>query len=139
MMATIESYDKKVLPQVMSGSGGTAGDLAYLSTGSVLPYKSSSSGTGNALSFVGIYIDSVDNGSNAAVLSDGCVNLLKHAATQKIEVGNKIYGTKSTNRVGTLAKGTALGVCFKQSDTTDSYVVTKLLSFDICGAGGFHA
>ena len=138
-MATIESYDKEVIPQIMMGTGGTSGDLAYLSTGSGMAYKSASTGTGVALSFVGILIDSADKGSSAAILSDGCVNLLKHAGTQKIEVGNKIYGTKSSNRVGTLAKGTTLGICFKQSATTDDYVVTKLLTFDICGAGAFHA
>ena len=138
-MSTIESYDKEVIPQVMMGTGGTSGDLARLSTGSAMTYKSYATGTAGAATFVGILIDSADAGSNAAILSDGCVNLLKHSATQKIEVGNKIYGTKSSNRVGTLAKGTALGVCFKQSATTDDYVVTKLLPFDICGAGGFHA
>lgn len=138
-MATIETYDGAVIPQVLLGTGGTAGDLARLSTGSAMTYKSFATGTAGASTFVGILIDSADAGSNVAVLSDGCVNLLKHSATQVIEVGDKIYGTKATNRVGTLAKGTALGVCFKQSATTDNYVVTKLLPFYISGAGGFHA
>ena len=138
-LSVIEQYTGNVYPLVLMGTDGTAGDLMYYSTGSGMTYKSASTGTGVALAFMGVLIDSTAKGSYGAVLAEGVVQLAKHTATNKIEVGDTLYGTKSSNKVGTLAKGTALGVCVKQSGTADTYVSVKLLPYYISGAGGFHA
>ena len=137
-MSIIEQYSGDVLPSVMMGTDGTSGDLMYKSTGSAMTYKSASTGTGVSLSFMGILIDSAVTGSYGAILTNGVVQLEKHAAANPIEVGDTIFGTKSSNKVGTVAGGTALGVCAKQSATTDKYVSVMLRPFwDM--KGGFHA
>lgn len=138
-MATIEQYDGGLFPYVLMGTGGTAGDIIYLSTGSGLTYKSASTGTGVSGAVIGILVDNTAKGSYGAVNCEGIAQLQKHAATQVIEVGDRIAGTKSSNKVGTVLKGTAWGICAKQSASTDTYVSVKLLPFYITGAGGYHA
>ncbi len=138
-MTTIEQYSGKQYPYVLMGTYGTAGDLVYHSTGSGMTYKSASTGTGVSGAFLGVLADSCATGDYAAVISDGVVQLAKHTAANKIELGDQIYGTKSSNKVGTVAGGTALGVCFKQSATTDTYVSVMLIPYYISGVGGFHA
>ena len=138
-MASIEQYSGKVIPHLLMGTSGTSGDLMYVSTGSGMTYKSSSTGTAVASAFLGILIDSAAKGSYGAVLCDGVVQLEKHSATQVIEVGNLIAGTKSSNKVGTLLKGTNLGVCVKQSPSTATYVSIKLIPFFQMGVSGYHA
>ncbi len=138
-MATIEQYGGRQFPYVLMGTYGTSGDLVYHSTGSGMTYKSASTGTGVSDQFLGILADSCATGDYSAVICDAVVQLEKHAAANKIEVGNVIYGTKSSNKVGTVAGGTAIGVCFKQSATTDTYVSVKLLPYFVSAATGFHA
>lgn len=138
-MASIEQYSGKVIPRVLMGTSGTAGDLMYVSTGSGLTYKSAATGTGVSNAFVGVLIDSAVKGSYGAVAADPVVQLEKHAAANKIEMNDLIYGTKSSNKVGTVAGGTALGVCVKQSATTDTYVSVKIVNCMAMGVGGFHA
>jgi predicted RecA/RadA family phage recombinase len=112
----------------------------YYTSGSAFPWKGAAKGTGSASAkFLGVLVDTTVKGSYGAVLAEGVVQLPKATTTSKIEVGELIYGGETTNNVGTLVGGTALGVCFKQSATTDSYVSVKLLPFYITGAGGFHA
>jgi len=138
-MSTIEQYTGKVLPHVLMASAGTAGDLIYLDTGSGKPYDGASTGTGVSNAFVGVLASTTAAGSYGAVVADTVVQLEKHASTNKIEAGDMIYGTKSSNKVGTVAGGTALGVCVKQSSTADTYVSVRLLPFYMMGVGGFHA
>lgn len=137
-MAMIDSYDKP-FQYCLSGTNGTSGDLMYLSTGSVLTYKSHATGTGITNAFLGVLVNDVKTGSYCAIESEKVVKLQKHAATQKIEMGNIIYGTTASNLVGTLAGGTSLGICAKQSSSADTYVSVKLTPFYNLGAGGFHA
>jgi predicted RecA/RadA family phage recombinase len=134
----IESYDKP-FQYCLAGTGGTAGDLMYLSTGSVLTYKSASTGTGVSNAFLGVLVNDVAAAGYCAIEGDKVVQLEKHTTTNKIEMGDVIYGTKSSNLVGTLAGGTALGICAKQSSTADKYVQVKLTPYYKLGAGGFHA
>jgi len=138
-MATSEQYSGNQYPYVMMGTNGTSGDLVYASTGSGMTYKSASTGTGVSNAFIGILADSCSTGDYAAVTSECVAQLAKHTAANKIEVGDVIYGTKSSNKVGTVAGGTALGVCFKQSSTTDTYVSVRLIPYYVSGATGFHA
>lgn len=141
-MATIEAYQGDRIPYVMMGTSGTSGDLMYINTGSVLTLKSNANaGTENTSDFAGILIDSTVKGSYGAVLCERVVNLTKLLSTNKIEVGDIIYadGAAADNKVGTVAGGTAIGVCVKQSSTADATVATKLLPFYMTGAGGFHA
>ncbi len=137
-MAVIEQYSGDILPQVLFGTAGTAGDMVYISTGSGLTHKSASTGTGVTLAFAGVLIDNVAAGSYGAVLINGVVQMPKHATANKIEVGDRLYGTKSSNKVGTVVGGTALGVCVKQSATTDPNVSVKVIPFWEM-RGGFHA
>ena len=138
-MSVIEQYSGNILPHVLMGTAGTAGDLIYHSTGSGMTYKSAATGTGVSDQFLGVLIETTAAGSYGAVLCAGVVQLQKHAASQKIEMTDILYGTKSSNLVGTVAGGTAIGVCVKQSATTDTYVSTLLIPFWISGATGFHA
>lgn len=141
-MATIEAYKGDRIPYVMLGTSGTSGDLCYISTGSIKTLKSNAnSGTENTSAFAGLLIESTVKGSYGAVLCEGVANLTKLASTNKIEVGDIIYadGAASDNKVGTVVGGTAIGICAKQSSTTDTTVAAKLLPFYITGAGGYHA
>ena len=138
-MASIERQSGRQISHIMMGTGGTSGDLMYRSTGSGLTYKSASTGTAVAKDFIGVLVDSAAAGSFGAVSCNGVFDLEKHAATQVIEVGDLIYGTKSSNKVGTVAKGTALGVCIDQSGSTDTYVSVRIIPFFEMGVSGYHA
>jgi predicted RecA/RadA family phage recombinase len=137
-VASIEQYSGKLI-EAMMGTNGTAGDLVYLSTGSFLTNKSASTGTSITTTFTGVLVDTAAKGSMAVALCDGVVQLEKHTSTNKIEAGNAIYGTKSSNKVGTLAGGTAIGFAVKQSATDDTYVSVRIQPFWVSGAGGFKA
>lgn len=130
-----------VLRSVLMGTNGTSGDLMYESTGSGMTLKSNAdSGTDNTSAFLGILIDTTSAGSYADILCGGVVQLGKLATTNKIELGDVIYadGAASDNLVGTLKGGTAVGVCMKQSATTDANVSVKLIPFT-AARSGFHA
>lgn len=137
-MASIEQYSGKLI-EAMMGTNGTAGDLVYLSTGSLLTYKSASTGTSVSNAFAGVLVDTAVKGSMAVALCEGVVQLEKHTSSNGIEAGDRVYGTKSSNKVGTLAGGTCLGIAAKQSATTDTYVSVRIQPFFVSGAGGFHA
>jgi predicted RecA/RadA family phage recombinase len=128
-MSVIEQYSGNQFPQMLAGTIGSAGDIVYVSTGSLLTHKTAANGTGVTNKFLGIAVNDFVAGSYVAVVSEGVVELTKHVSTNKIEVGDRIYGTKSSNKVGTLAGGTCLGICVKQSSTSDTYVSVKLLPF----------
>ena len=138
-MASIEQYSGNVIPHVLMGTSGTAGDLMYVSTGSGMTYKSHTTGTAISNAFIGVLIDSTVKGSYGAVLCSGVVQLEKHAAANKIEMNDMIAGTTASNKVGTILKGTNIGVCVKQSATTDTYVSVKLIPCFDMGVGGFSA
>ena len=139
-MTTIsKGWSNKPISYVLMGTNGTAGDILYISSGSAMTYKSLATGTDASSAFIGVLEETTATGSYAAVQSGGVVQLEKHAVTNKIEINNSIYGTKSSNKVGTVAGGTAIGVCVKQSATTDTYVDVELLPCWITGAGGLHA
>jgi predicted RecA/RadA family phage recombinase len=138
-MSTFEQYSGAQFPLILMGTNGTSGDIIYHSTGSGLTYKSASTGTGVSNKVIGVLVNTTAKGSYGAVAADVVVQMEKHAAANKIEVGDVIYGTKSSNKVGTVAGGTAFGVCVKQSATTDTYVSVRLLPYYVTGAGGFHA
>lgn len=138
-MATIEEYDANQFPSVLAGTAGTAGDLAYISTGSMLTYKSASTGTGVSSAFAGVLVQNATAGSYCSINFGKAVKLEKHAAANVIEMGDMIYGTKSSNLVGTVAGGTAIGVCLVRSGSTDTYVTVKLIPAFAMGVGGFHA
>lgn len=138
-MASIEQYSGNVIPHLLMGTAGTAGDLIYVSTGSGMTWKSSSAGTGVANAFIGVLINNTAAGSYGAVLCNGVTQLQKHASTDVIEVGDMIAGTKSANTVGTLLKGTNIGVCVKRSSSDDTYVSVKLIPFFDQGDRGFTA
>ena len=137
-MASIEQYSGDILPHVMLSTAGTAGDLMIKSTGSAATYKSGD-GTANSKSFIGVLVNNTAAGSYGAVKCNGVVQLQKHAATQVIEIGDRIAGTKSSNLVGTILKGTAIGICAVQSGSTDTYVSVRLLPFFEAGVNGFVA
>lgn len=127
-MSVREQYSGDQFPQVLAGTTGSASVLLYKSTGSALMY-SVGAGTANSKDFIGIAVDNFIKGSYVAVQCEGVVQLTKHASSNKIELGDRIYGSKTTENVGTLAGGTCIGVCAKQSSTSDSYVAVKLLPF----------
>lgn len=141
-MSVIDQYSDTIYPSVMMGTNGSAGDLVYKSTGSGLTLKTNANaGTENTSAFLGVLIDHTVAGSYGAVISEGVVSLAKLLTANKIEVGDKVYadGAASDNKVGTVAGGTAIGVCFAQSGTTDARVSVKLLPYSVTGAGGFNA
>ncbi len=131
-MSVLEQYVGKQAPYVMMGTSGTSGDLLYLSTGSALTCKSSANyASDNTNAFIGVLVDSTVKGTYGAVLSKGVVQLEKLVSTNKIELGNIVYadGAAKDNKVGTVAAGTAIGVCIKQSATSDTRVSVKLIPF----------
>ena len=137
-MASIFRYSGDVWQGII-GTVGSAGDMCYVSTGSLLTYRCNASGTAATNAFVGVLEDSATAGETVAVRTKGVFSLPKHATANKIELGDIIYGTASANTVGTAAVGTALGVCAKQSATTDANVDVFIINKFVSGAGGFHA
>ena len=140
-MASIEQYSGLVLPSVLMTEAGTAGDLIYVSTGSGARMASSTTGSDNSSAFIGVLINDVAAGSTAAVACNGVVQLQKLVSTNKIEFGDIVFadGAEATNYVGTVAGGTAIGICFEQSATTETYVSVRLLPFFEAGVTGFVA
>lgn len=140
-MASTEQYTGRQFPYVMLSSAGTAGDLMYLDTGSAAPLKSATTGTDNTSAFLGVLVGDTVAGSYGGIITEGVIDLEKLASTNKIEAGNIIYadGAAADNLVGTVAGGTAIGICVKQSASTDTYVRTKILPFYVTGAGGFYS
>lgn len=141
-MAVIETYEGNIYPRVMMGTAGSAGDLTYLSTGSALTLKSNAdAGTDNTSAFLGVLIDHTVAGSYGAMMVEGVVQLQKILTANKIEAGDVIYanGAASNNLVGTVAGGTSIGVCVRQSPSTSAYVSVLLQNESKAGAGGFHA
>ena len=133
-------FTDRPISYVMLGRAGTAGDLMYDDAGSAMTLKGSSGkGTGLTDQFLGVLLDTTAAGSYGAIQSYGVVKLAKHASTELVEVNDIIYGTHNANTVGTLAGGTAIGICVKQSATDQTYVEVELLPNWITGAGGFHA
>jgi predicted RecA/RadA family phage recombinase len=125
------------------GTNGTAGDMLAHVTGSLIPLKSQGTGATSDYSnlFVGILFDTTANGSQGVCLMEGVFNLPKTTATDKIEAGNILYanGAALTNKVGTAAAGTAVGVCVKQSGSDNPNVSCKIAIADLMAARGFVA
>ena len=141
-MASIEQYSGSVIPHLLMGTAGTSGDLIYVSTGSGMTHKSNTdSGTDNTEAFLGVLINSTLAGSYGAVACRSVVQLEKLASTNKVECGDIVYadGAASDNKVGTVAGGTAIGVCYKQSPTTATYVSVRLIPSFEMGVSGFNA
>jgi hypothetical protein len=138
-VSTIEEYSGNQFVSVMMGTAGTAGDMVYMTTGSLKTLKSNSnSGTENTSTFVGVLVDSTIAGSLAAV-NVKQASLDKITTSHEIEPGDVIYanGAASNNKVGTVVGGTAVGVCCKYSGTTAPRVSAILLPYYITGAVGF--
>lgn len=138
-MSTKEEYSGDQFVSVMMGTNGTAGDMVYLSTGSLKTLKSNSNaGSENTTAFLGVLVNTTTKGSLASV-NVKQASLDKVTTTHTIEPGDILYanGAAATNEVGTAAGGTAVGVCCKHSSSVAPRVSAILLPFYITGASGF--
>ena len=138
-MASIEQYSGEQIPHILMSEAGTGGDLIYVSTGSGARMASSTTGTDNSSAFLGVLINNTAAGSYGAVDNQNVVKLEKLASTNKIEIGDIIYadGAAADNKVGTVAGGTAIGVCMDQSSITDTYVSVRIIPSFAMGVSGF--
>lgn len=136
-MATIERYSGDQFPHVLMGTGGTAGDLIYLSTGTGLTVKSNAAGTGVVTTFAGVLENTTTAGSYGAVSFASAFQLPKYPTSTAVEVGQLVYvATQNTNEIGTLDTGTAIGVCVNRSAAADSYITMKPIPFFDARANG---
>jgi predicted RecA/RadA family phage recombinase len=128
-MATREQYSGDQLPYVLLGTGGTAGDMMYMSTGTALTVKSHASGTGLAPTFCGILESNTAAGAYGAI-GFGAVYQLPNFKDDVIECGALVYiATSGVNGVGTLDTGTAIGLAVKRCAAADNDVSVKLIPF----------
>lgn len=129
-MAVQEQYPAGQFPVVLMGTNGTAGDPVYTSTGSGLIVRSAAGGTHLCgLEFIGLLVETTAKGSYGAVQYEGIFQMPKSATTDVIEVNDRIHiGTRSTTQslVGTVVLGTHIGLCAKQSGSTDPNVSVLL-------------
>ncbi len=125
-----DAYPTGIFPQVLMGTNGTAGDPVYSSTGSALTVRSAAGGTHLCgAEFLGLLVENTAAGSYGAVKFDGIVNMPKSSTTDVIELNDLIHiGTRSTTEslVGTVVCGTHIGICAKQSGSTNPNVAVLL-------------
>ncbi len=131
-MAVQEQYQGGQFPYVLMGTSGTAGDPVFSSTGSALTVKSAAGGTSLCGAvFLGLLVETTAKGSYGAVAYEGIYQMPKSATTDVIELNDRIHiGTRNSastqNLVGTVVVGTHIGICAKQSASTDPNVSVML-------------